>query len=168
MDSFIGEIRIFGGDYAPMGWMFCAGQEMPINQQFYPLFQAIGDKYGGNPGKTFKLPDLRGKVALGVGQETSGSTNYGLAQTGGGKYKLSTVPPHSHDLIAINGTSNSANAKGNLFGVMTRGLLKYGQAFTKPISLNEAAIEPDLHTVTEVDNMQPSLAVNFIIYVIQV
>ncbi|MEE1943783.1 tail fiber protein [Pedobacter sp. KR3-3] len=167
MDAFLGEIRIFGGDFAPRGWMFCAGQEMPINTQFNPLFQVLQYNYGGQTGKTFKLPDLRGKVALGVGQ-APGLSNYTIGQAGGGNYKLSTLPPHSHDLWASSGTPDSANPKGNVFASLPRGLLKYGQAATKSWNLHQATIELDQHKTEETSNLQPSLAVNYIIYVVQV
>ncbi len=62
MDPFIGEIRIFGGNYAPMGWAFCNGQQLYV-QQNTALYAVIGNTYGGNQ-TVFNLPDLRGRAAL--------------------------------------------------------------------------------------------------------
>ena len=78
---YVGEIRMFAGNFAPAGWMFCEGQLLPISQN-ETLFQLIGTTYGGDGQETFALPDLRGRAAIGVGQG-SGLSEYGLAQTAG-------------------------------------------------------------------------------------
>jgi len=63
---FLGEIEIFGFNFAPKGWVMCAGQTLPINQ-YQALFSLIGTTYGGNGVSTFVLPDLRGRLAMGQG-----------------------------------------------------------------------------------------------------
>src|SRR3954453_3589773 len=83
---YVGEIRIFAGNFAPAGWMFCEGQVLPISEN-ETLFQLIGTTYGGDGQSTFALPDLRGRVPLHQG---SGST---LAETGGGEEGTLTVKP---------------------------------------------------------------------------
>jgi len=67
MDEMIGIIKIFAGTYAPQGWMFCQGQELPI-QQYAALYSILGETYGGNGQTTFALPDLRGRMPIGAGQ----------------------------------------------------------------------------------------------------
>lgn len=67
MEGYISEIRQWASNFAPMYWMFCAGQELQI-VDYQALFVLIGTTYGGNGRTTFKLPDLRGHVPVGAGQ----------------------------------------------------------------------------------------------------
>src|SRR5712672_3599895 len=93
---YVGEIRIFAGNFAPSGWMFCEGQIMPISENTV-LFQLIGTTYGGDGQETFALPDLRGRLPLHLG---SGFT---LAETGGAEEITLTaqqIPAHAHALMA--------------------------------------------------------------------
>src|SRR2546422_4925323 len=78
---YVGEIRMFAGNFAPAGWMFCEGQLLPISEN-ETLFQLIGTTYGGDGQSTFALPDLRGRVPLHMGQG-SGLSNRQLAENGG-------------------------------------------------------------------------------------
>src|SRR5216684_6407143 len=75
---YVGEIRMFGGNFAPAGWMFCDGQLLPISEN-ETLFNLIGTTYGGDGQSTFALPDLRGRVPLHMGQG-SGLSSYQLAE----------------------------------------------------------------------------------------
>lgn len=72
MDPFIGEIRLFGFNFAPQGWALCEGQTMPI-AQYTALFSLLGTTYGGNGQTTFQLPDLRGRAPIGFGQAPGGA-----------------------------------------------------------------------------------------------
>ncbi len=65
--GFLGEVRLFAGDYAPLGWAFCDGTELEI-EEYEDLYTIIGDTYGGNGEETFALPDLRNRTAVGVGK----------------------------------------------------------------------------------------------------
>src|SRR5216110_1854053 len=97
---FVGEIRIFAGNFAPAGWMFCDGQLLPISEN-QTLFQLIGTTYGGDGQSTFALTDLRGRVPIHWGNAQSGS-NYQLAQSGGVESVTLTVqqiPQHTHALL---------------------------------------------------------------------
>jgi microcystin-dependent protein len=80
-DPFVGEIRLFAGNFAPQGWLDCAGQTLPISE-FDMLFNLIGTTYGGDGESTFSLPDLRGRAPLHMGQ-ASGGSSYILGQNGG-------------------------------------------------------------------------------------
>src|SRR5512136_2572601 len=94
---YVGEIRMFAGNFAPQGWMFCEGQLLPISQ-YDALFNLIGTTYGGDGINTFALPDLRGRVIVGPGQG-SGLSNYVLGQQGGVETVTLTtnqIPQHSH------------------------------------------------------------------------
>jgi microcystin-dependent protein len=100
---YVGEIRIFAGNFAPAGWMFCEGQLIPISEN-ETLFNLIGTTYGGDGQSTFALPDLRGRLPIHQG------SGYVLAQTGGLESVTLTaaqIPAHSHQLVA---TSNPASS----------------------------------------------------------
>src|SRR5512136_1755003 len=106
---FVGEIRMFGGNFAPAGWMFCEGQLLPIAEN-ETLFNLIGTTYGGDGQSTFALPDLRGRVPIHQG---SGFT---LAQMGGVEEVTLTVnqiPSHSHAPIADKNAGTSATPAGH-------------------------------------------------------
>jgi len=100
---YVGEIRMFAGNFAPAGWMFCEGQLLPISEN-ETLFQLIGTTYGGDGESTFALPDLRGRLPIHQGN------GFVLAETGGVEevtLTISQIPAHSHPMLA---TTNSATA----------------------------------------------------------
>lgn len=100
MDMFIGTILPFAGDYAPQDWLFCDGRIMQINQ-YAALFAVVGNRYGGDGTTTFALPDLRGKVPVGMGKSPEVSETYVIGTKGGTeKVTLSTanLPSHTHGL----------------------------------------------------------------------
>src|ERR1043166_5148973 len=107
---YVGEVRMFAGNFAPAGWMFCEGQLLPISEN-ETLFQLIGTTYGGDGESTFALPDLRGRVPLHQGN------GFILAETGGVEevtLTVSQIPAHSHAFMASTQTGTSANPGGNL------------------------------------------------------
>lgn len=107
---YIGEIRIFAGNYAPAGWMFCAGQLLAISD-YTTLFNLIGTTYGGDGQTTFALPDMRGRLPLHQGN------GYTLAQTGGVESVTLTtqqIPAHTHALSASQATGDQASPVSNL------------------------------------------------------
>src|SRR5215210_6450234 len=96
---YVGEIRMFAGNFAPAGWMVCDGQPLPISEN-ETLFQLIGTTYGGDGESTFNLPDLRGRLPMHQGG------GFVLAQTGGAEQITLTVnqiPAHNHALLASSG-----------------------------------------------------------------
>src|SRR5258708_3500373 len=105
---YVGECRMFGGSFAPAGWMFCAGQLLPISEN-ETLFQLIGTTYGGDGQSTFALPDLQGRVPIHFGTGPGG-VNFQIAEKAGTEsvtLTTNTIPIHSHALVAslTNGTS---------------------------------------------------------------
>lgn len=99
MDPFIGEIRLVGFSFAPLGWAFCQGQLMPISQNT-ALFALLGTFYGGNGTSTFALPNMGGSIAVGMGQG-AGLSPYSLGQVGGSATVTLTsqqMPAHTHAL----------------------------------------------------------------------
>jgi len=98
---YVGEIRIFGGNFAPAGWMFCEGQSLPISENEV-LFQLIGTTYGGDGMETFNLPDLRGRIPIHMGSVPGGPT-YQIGEMAGTELETLTVqqiPVHAHRLSA--------------------------------------------------------------------
>src|SRR5215216_4353626 len=107
---YVGEIRMFGGNFAPAGWMVCEGQLLPISEN-ETLFNLIGTTYGGDGQSTFALPDLRGRLPVHQGN------GFILAETGGAEeitLTTSQIPAHSHPLVASGNNALTANAGGNL------------------------------------------------------
>src|SRR6185369_11559613 len=107
---YVGEIRMFAGNFAPAGWMFCEGQLLPISEN-ETLFQLIGTTYGGDGQSTFALPDLRGRVPVHQGN------GFTLAETGGVEtvtLTVSQIPAHSHPLLASSAIATDANPNGNV------------------------------------------------------
>jgi microcystin-dependent protein len=95
-DPYIGEIRLFGGTFAPSNWLFCAGQQLPISE-YDALFTLIGTTYGGDGQQTFNLPDLRGRLPVHRGQ------NFVIGQSGGEEtvtLQQPQLPNHSHQGLA--------------------------------------------------------------------
>src|SRR5437763_13053374 len=98
---YVGEIRMFAGNFAPAGWMFCEGQLLPISEH-ETMFNLIGTTYGVDGQSTFALPDLRGRLPLHQGN------GFILAETGGAEeitLTVSQIPAHSHAYLA---TDNAA------------------------------------------------------------
>jgi microcystin-dependent protein len=107
---YVGEIRIFAGNFAPAGWMFCEGQLLPISEN-ETLFNLIGTTYGGDGQSTFGLPDLRGRIPIHQGN------GFILAETGGvEEVTLTTnqIAAHSHALPASNQPGDQNTPAGNL------------------------------------------------------
>src|SRR6266850_490951 len=109
---YVGEIRMFAGNFAPAGWMFCEGQLLPISEN-ETLFNLIGTTYGGDGQSTFALPDLRGRLPLHFG------AGFTQAETGGAEEVTLTVnqlPVHSHPLLCVSGGGvNTSNPQAGLW-----------------------------------------------------
>src|SRR5215210_6935831 len=107
---YVGEIRMFAGNFAPAGWMFCEGQLLPISEN-ETLFQLIGTTYGGDGQSTFALPELRGRIPLHQGN------NMILAESGGAEeitLTVSQLPAHTHALVAVAAAGNLVSPAGAL------------------------------------------------------
>lgn len=102
--QYVGEIRLFGFNFAPVGWAMCNGQLLPIAQNT-ALFSLLGTYYGGDGKSTFALPNLQGRVPLHQGS-ASGSTSYLVGQVGGNPEVVLTknqLPAHNHVVRALPG-----------------------------------------------------------------
>lgn len=158
---YVGEIRMFAGNFAPAGWLFCEGQLLPISEN-ETLFQLIGTTYGGDGESTFALPDLRGRLPIhqGTGPGLSGHV---LAETGGvEEVTLTTqqIPVHKHALVVTDNVAGQTNPQGNLLGQSTQATLYISDS--PNVSMAAYVIAPtggsQPHT-----NLQPFLCIDFII-----
>jgi microcystin-dependent protein len=112
---YVGEIRMFGGNFAPAGWMFCEGQLLPISE-YETLFNLIGTTYGGDGQSTFALPDLRGRIPVHAGN------GFTQAQSGGAETVTLTtqqIPSHNHPALANSGSNGVASPANNYWGAVT-------------------------------------------------
>ncbi len=154
---YVGEIRIFAGNFAPAGWMFCEGQQLPISEN-ETLFQLIGTTYGGDGQETFNLPDLRGRIPIHQGN------GFILAETGGAEeITLTTnqLPAHTHAFLT-QGAQGSTPTPGS--SVVLAGspnldlyLLDIANQALAPTSIGPVGGSQP-HT-----NFQPYLCIDFII-----
>lgn len=154
---YVGEIRMFAGNFAPAGWMFCEGQLLPISEN-ETLFQLIGTTYGGDGQETFALPDLRGRIPIHMGN------GFILAETGGAEeITLTTqqIPSHNHAVAATSDLANSGNPADAYMSTTATGNKIYSTA-NPTVALHASEIGPiggsQPHT-----NFQPYLCVDFII-----
>src|SRR5256885_8894286 len=112
---YVGEIRMFAGNFAPVNWMFCEGQLLAISENDI-LFQIIGTTYGGDGQTTFALPDLRGRIPLHQGNA------FVLGETGGAEeitLTTSQIPSHTHPLLGSASTATSPDPAGNVGAKVT-------------------------------------------------
>lgn len=160
---YVGEIAIFAGNYAPLGWEFCDGRQVTISEN-ETLFQLIGTRYGGNGETFFNLPDLRGRVPLHQGTGTSGET-YVMGEVSGTETVTLTdqqMPLHTHTVGASAAPGTTASPVGAVPADSGTGSAQYTQSaaslVTQPSQQLVAVGGSQPH-----ENMQPYLAVNFII-----
>lgn len=161
MDPFLGEIIMFGGNFAPRGWAMCDGQLLPINAN-QALFSILGTTYGGDGRTTFALPDLRGRVSMHPGNG-NGLTPRRLGEKGGQENVTLTVnemPNHNHQIHAANtGGDDTDPTTAKAFGTASGDLYidsAQGTAMQGEIVTNNGGGQS--HT-----NVQPYECVNYII-----
>jgi|WetSurMetagenome_2_1015567.scaffolds.fasta_scaffold519137_1 microcystin-dependent protein len=173
MENYLGEIKLFAGTFAPVGWAFCNGQTLNITD-YEPLFALLGTTYGGNGVNNFALPDLRGQVCVGIGQLIGGQ-NYTLAQKGGlNEVSLGSaqIPGHNHLVIASPGDATTSDPT-NAYLAATNGNNGYSDVeLYSPISTGATDISMDDNAINKNDgtdpalpheNMMPYTALNYII-----
>ncbi|MFC0184131.1 Microcystin-dependent protein [Pseudarcicella hirudinis] len=169
MEPYIGEIRLFAGNFAPRDWAFCAGQLLPIAQNT-ALFSILGTTYGGDGKVTFGLPDLRGRGPVCQGTSTTG-TIYDLGEASGVENVTllsSEIPRHNHLIADKNAASDASTPIGNYPGEIAATVggdaAVVSEYSTAP---NGAILAPTAVSLAGStlphSNMQPYLAVNYII-----
>jgi microcystin-dependent protein len=161
-EPYIGEIRMFGGNFAPAGWAFCNGQLMPISEND-ALFTLLGTMYGGDGQETFGLPDLQGRIPLHFGQGPGISQNYQMGEKAGVESVTLTVnqlPSHNHALIASSDPANATGPGGNVLANPVNTFPYFPAA--GGLQLNAQTLAPQGGSQPH-DNMMPFLVVSFII-----
>jgi microcystin-dependent protein len=157
---YIGEIRLFGGNFAPVGWFFCDGSLLPISQ-FDTLFALIGTIYGGDGQQTFALPDLRGRVPVHQGQGP-GLSNRTIGEQGGSEtvtLTASQMPQHTHALKASSGSSTGAAGSNGVLAATSINI--YGSG--PPVTPMAAQAISSVGNGQAHQNMGPFSTINYII-----
>ena len=156
MEPYVGEIRIFAGNYAPNGWSFCDGSILSVGE-FDTLFMLIGTTYGGDGQTTFALPDLRGRLPV------HQSSNYPMGLVAGSEtvaINPFTTPAHTHNLETYKAVANTPNAEKNLLGLSSQVQMYFADIPSQPMNPG---------SVTSVggsqphNNVMPHLCLNYII-----
>jgi len=156
---YVGEIRMFAGNFAPVGWMFCQGQSLSIAENEV-LFTLIGTTYGGDGQNTFNLPDLASRVPVHMG--TGGGSSYIIGQSGGTEAVTLTtqqIPAHSHVPQCLSTNGGQSEPTGGVWAQTSAA--PYADV-TPATAMAGNAIGPAGGSQPH-DNMVPFLVVNFII-----
>lgn len=156
-EPFLGEIRIFGGTYAPLDWAFCDGQSLAI-AQYDALYSLVGTTYGGDGMSSFNLPDLRGRVPMHRGN------GYNLGEKGGQEtvtLQANQVAAHTHAVRAKEGNGNANTPEGNVWATIPSEK-RYSTA-TPALAMRSTTVSTGGGNGAAHDNMMPFLVINFII-----
>ena len=159
-EPFIGEVRLVGFNFNPVGWHLCDGSLLPISE-FNTLYALIGTTYGGDGQNTFGLPDLRGRVPIHQGTGLGLST-YTIGQQGGATsvtLNVSQLPAHTHPVAANSGAGTANSAVNNYFAQTpnVNALAATGSSVSM-VSVVGPSGGSQPH-----ENQQPFLTVNYII-----
>jgi microcystin-dependent protein len=170
MDNFLGEIRLMSFPQAPKGWLYCQGQTMPINQN-QALFSLLGTAFGGDGVTTFRLPDLRGRVAVGQGKAPSGSV-YSMGEVIGSEgvaLTVNQIPEHSHSFtgtLKVAGDAETTSAENTFPAATINDPAINAYATGTPNVTMGAALQGTLGPAggsQPHENRQPFLALNYAI-----
>lgn len=157
-EPYIGEIRMFGGTFAPCGWAFCNGQLLSIAENT-ALYSLLGTTYGGDGQNTFALPDLRGRAPVHIGSTYPQGTSIGVENV---TLTTTQMPTHSHPALALSSAGSSATPGGNYWAASSKSDNQYTNTLSAPNPMNAAATTISGGSQPH-DNMQPYLVISFII-----
>ncbi len=158
---YVGEIRMFAGNFAPNGWMFCEGQTLPISENDV-LFQLIGTTYGGDGEETFNLPNLASRVPMHMGTGPDGTT-YQIGEMAGTEQEtlsMQQIPSHNHAMLATGGNASTRSPVPNFSPAVAAGDV-YADTLD-PVQLSPQTLTPAGGSQPH-ENTQPFLCINFII-----
>lgn len=161
MSSYVGQIKMFAGNFAPLGWMFCAGQLLPISE-YETLFNLIGTTYGGDGQETFALPDLRSRTPNHMGQ-APGLSNYVIGEAIGTEevtLTMQQMPAHSHAFIGSTGNTNTSNPGNNIIAQASQVNMFFGD--NPSIAMKSNNVSPVGGSQPH-ENRMPYLVLNYII-----
>jgi len=158
---FVGEVRIFAGNFPPQGWAFCDGQLLPISQNT-ALFSLLYTRFGGDGVSTFALPDLRGRTPIGPGQGPGLTPRSIGAMVGSEAHALTLqeMPAHTHTVQAGSPNGTSDQPAGRLQARTAAAIPHYGT--TADADLGAEAVAPSGSSQPH-NNMQPYLTLSYII-----
>ena len=162
MAPYIGEIRMFAGNFPPNGWMFCEGQTLPISENDV-LFQLIGTTYGGDGEETFNLPNLASRFPMHMGTGPDGTT-YQIGEMAGTEQEtltLQQIPNHTHAFSAVDAQPGNQVAPTNNLPALSLNVVPFINDAVSG-SFNSGSIQPVGGSQPH-ENMQPFLCINFII-----
>ena len=160
-EPFTGEVRMFAGNFAPMGWALCDGQLLAVSQN-NALFSLLGTIYGGDGRTTYGIPDLRGRIPIHAGSGP-GLTTRRLGAKGGSEtvtVSVNQLPAHSHNLFASSAAATTGTATDNVSAATTANA--YATSLATSQTLNSAAVSQKGGSSSHT-NLMPTLCVNFII-----
>lgn len=165
MDPYIGEIRLFAGNFAPRNWAFCNGQILSVND-YQELFSLIGSSYGGNGRSSFGLPDMRGRIPMHQGQGPGLTPRMVGNRFGYERVTLSTsqTPSHTHQMRASSDIATQINPDSMVLAQTdaTKPFYDDGTAASSIVSLDADVVSMEGNASSHA-NMQPFLCLNFII-----
>jgi len=159
---YVGEIRMFAGNFAPNGWMFCEGAPLPISENDV-LFQLIGTTYGGDGEETFNLPNLASRVPIHMGTGPDGTT-YQIGEMAGTEQEtlsVQQIPNHTHPLTASTSQGLQSSALGAVLAQTPASITPYIEDVPSA-NMASGAITPAGGSQPH-ENTQPFLCINFII-----
>jgi microcystin-dependent protein len=164
-DPFISQITMFAGDFAPQGWAFCDGQILPVHNN-EALFSLINVYYGGDGVTSVGLPDLRGRVPIGMGQG-QGLSHRRIGQRDGTEkatLTISQIPQHKHNLMASTTTANSMEPTSKVLGQDAEPTETFTSQTTPMVQFDDKAVANTGNgTAPDHENMAPFLGLSFII-----
>lgn len=155
---YVGEIRMFAGNFPPAGWMFCSGQILPISEN-ETLFQLIGTTYGGDGESTFALPNMQGRIPIHQGN------GFVLAETGGVEsvtLTVSQIPLHTHPFLCNDSSGGGTSPSGSVLGRNASADAYTSDTSPGLVALNPGSINPAGGSQPH-ENMAPYLCLSFII-----
>jgi microcystin-dependent protein len=161
-EPYVGEIRMFGGNFAPAGWAFCDGALMPISEND-TLFNLIGTTYGGDGQETFGLPNLQSRIPVHAGQGPGISQNYQLGEMGGNESVTLTgqqIPVHNHAFVVSTAVANSTAPNNQILAQSAQRAIYFEATTTTNLASN--ALAPVGGSQPH-ENLTPYLAISFII-----
>ncbi|HKG15992.1 MAG TPA: tail fiber protein [Pyrinomonadaceae bacterium] len=159
-EPYVGEIRMFAGNFAPAGWMLCQGQQLPISENDV-LFTLLGTTYGGDGESTFNLPNLASRVPVHMGNGPDGVT-YQIGEAAGTESVTLTtqqIPIHTHAMLASNDIPTLNSPGSNVVG---QAAAKFFRSGAPNAQMNNASLQAVGGSQPH-ENCQPFLCINFII-----
>ncbi|MBU2871896.1 tail fiber protein [Colwellia sp. E2M01] len=165
-EAFLGEIRMFAGNFAPRQWAFCDGQILAISQND-ALFSLLGTTYGGDGITLFALPDMRGRLPVHQGTGPGLTNKFIGAHYGSERVTLTSeqMPTHKHEFKATVNTATASDPTNSVLAAQIDGDMSYYSSTTPPATTQLLS----QNTVSSVgggqshSNLMPSLCLNFII-----